>query len=69
MSDSFLEQLSDVRPGLVRGVGKRKLEVHKRNEECKRVGTNSFVCLGFYWASFLKIVVDIRRERSFTMFY
>ncbi|KAL5269762.1 hypothetical protein ACHWQZ_G003286 [Mnemiopsis leidyi] len=37
MSDSFLEQICDVRPGLVRGVGKRKLEVHKRNEECKRI--------------------------------
>ena len=59
MSDSFLEQISDVRPGLVRGVGKRKLEVHKRNEECKRVGTNSFVCLGVYLASFLQIFVNI----------
>ena len=56
MSDSFLEQICDVRPGLVRGVGKRKLEVHKRNEECKRVGTHSFVCLAFYWAYFLVFI-------------
>lgn len=36
MSDSFLEQVCDVRPGLVRGVGKRKLEVHKRQLSNKR---------------------------------
>lgn len=31
MSDTFLEEAASVRPGLVRGVGKRKLEAHKQH--------------------------------------
>lgn len=39
MSDDFLQQLPDIRPGLIRGVGKRKLEAHTRHQAAKRVGT------------------------------
>ena len=38
MSDAFLEEAACVRPGLVRGVGKRKLEAHKRHISSTMVG-------------------------------
>ena len=31
MSDDFLKTVQDVRPGLTRGTGKRKLQQHKRH--------------------------------------
>ena len=59
MSDSFLEQICDVRPGLVRGVGKRKLESHKRHEASKRVGTSASYFPFTYYSFHLRFAPEI----------